>query len=161
MPDPFCALTIRVAGVPAPGGSKRAFPFRRKNGKLGVSVVEDAKGNKSWRQLVAMEGLMAMCGRAPAKDQALILEAVFIMPRPKAHFNAKGGLHPWAVLTYPTKKPDRTKLLRSTEDALTGIVWEDDNLVVGGWVGKRYRGVDEKPGAVLTIKLATAAEVRP
>lgn len=154
------SITFRVRGTPAPGGSKRAFPFRRKNGRLGVSVVDDAKGNKSWRRLVAMEGIMAMAGKSLFLGP-LIMEVTFIMPRPKAHFNTKGNLHPWAAAAYPMKKPDRTKLLRSTEDALTGIVWKDDTQVVGGPIHKRYRALDEKPGAIITVTAAELLEATP
>ncbi len=40
-------------------------------------------------------------------------------------------------------KPDKLKLMRSTEDALTGIIWGDDAQDISGSVDKCY---GEKPG---------------
>lgn len=38
----------------------------------------------------------------------------------------------------PTKRPDRTNVCKLMEDALNGIVYEDDSLIVGGRVEKWY-----------------------
>lgn len=160
MTDIPSTIQLRVWGIPAPGGSKNAFPFKRKNGTLGVSVVDAGKGNKAWRKLVALEGIMVMRDR-PILLGPLILDCTFIMPRPRSHFNTKGGLHPWAALAYHMKTPDLTKLLRSTEDALKGIVWKDDTQVVAGTLAKRFRAIGEKPGALITIRLADTVEAVP
>lgn len=150
-------ITIRVIGKPAPGGSKNGFGFRRKDGSIGVNIVESSKGNAGWRRLVQITALTAMACRNPFVGP-VVLDVVFVMPRPKAHFNTKGGLHPWAAAAHHISTPDTTKLVRSTEDALKSIVWIDDNQVVIQHAKKRYRGVDERPGAIITVRVAPAAD---
>jgi Holliday junction resolvase RusA-like endonuclease len=79
--------------------------------------------------------MQAMAGKEPLRG-ALRCDMTFIMPRPKYHFNKK-GLKPNAEY-FHSKKPDKLKLARSTQDALTGIVWEDDSQDAIGEVKKIY-----------------------
>lgn len=44
------------------------------------------------------------------------------------------------------KDPDRTNLLKSTEDAMKGSFFKDDNAVISGSTVKRYVEAGEKPG---------------
>jgi Holliday junction resolvase RusA-like endonuclease len=59
-------------------------------------------------------------------------------------------------IPYPSCYPDGSKLIRSTEDALTGILWGDDGQIVRhGLVEKRYAGWPgslSRPGAVITVQ---------
>ena len=133
-----------VPGVPKPGGSKRAIY----NAKLGRSlVIEDCKGNKDWRAVVALAAQQAR-GNEPLMSGAIDLRVEFVLPRPKHHFRANGQLKPTAPFWH-TSKPDATKLLRALEDALTKIAWNDDAQVAYQEVRKRY-GTD--PGACVVIK---------
>jgi Holliday junction resolvase RusA-like endonuclease len=59
---------------------------------------------------------------------------------------------------YPTNPPDATKLLRSTEDALTGIVWKDDKLIVDQLVSKNYQRPGIYPGAKITVSVFERTE---
>lgn len=130
-------VRFRVPGVPAPGGSKKAFASP-KTGK--IVVLDDAKNNKGWRQQVAVFASQAMAG-APPLDGPLTVSVLFTMPRPLSHYGTGrnlGQLKTWAVLRYPTTKPDATKLWRAAEDALKGIVWHDDAQVVRQEVAKVY-----------------------
>lgn len=124
-----------VPGIPAPGGSKRAF-VSPKTGK--VVVLDDAKGNGPWRERVAHFARQAWT--APPMEGPLVLWVRFVLPRPKGHFGAGKNarkVRPSAP-AYPTTKPDATKLLRALEDALTGILWRDDAQVVSQDVLKCY-----------------------
>ncbi len=139
-----------VAGLPAPGGSKKAFNWRAKDGRSGTSIV-DAGGvkNKNWRAAVsytAREAMIATGHKEPFKGP-LYLSIVFTLPRPAGHFGKHGNLLHSAA-AWPLKRPDATKLLRSTEDALTNIVWIDDALVVGMHITKIY---GSPVGAEITI----------
>jgi Holliday junction resolvase RusA-like endonuclease len=58
------------------------------------------------------------------------------MPRPRAHFGAR-GLRP-AAPAWPTVRPDVLKLARAVEDALTGLVWRDDSQIVVELLTKQY-----------------------
>jgi Holliday junction resolvase RusA-like endonuclease len=52
---------------------------------------------------------------------------------------------------YHTNAPDATKLIRSTEDALKKLVWQDDSQVCLQIISKTY---EDKPGALITIEEA-------
>lgn len=140
-------IAFYVPGIPAPGGSKKFVGLSKKTGR--AILVDDAgKRNKDWRSAVAWAGKSAMQGR-PLLDGPLKARFEFIMPRPKNHFGAK-GLKPSAP-AWPTVKPDALKLTRSSEDALTGIVWTDDAQIVKEEIEKRYAAPGEASGAVITV----------
>lgn len=69
----------------------------------------------------------------------------FVFARPADHYGTgrnAGKLKPSAP-KWPTKRNgDRTNCLKSTEDALTGIIWFDDSQVVDGPVRKSYGRAD-------------------
>ncbi len=146
-------ISLFIPGIPKPGGSKTATLIRRKggaivmkNGRPLITTRDDAKGNAEWKQQVAF-----FAGRqydGPLLDGLLSVTMVFYMPRPKGHYRANGELHAWAPVGPPTK-PDCLKLARSTEDALTGVVWKDDNATIDLHLFKRY-AVD-RPGAQVMI----------
>lgn len=65
----------------------------------------------------------------------------FVFVRPKCHFGTgrNAGQLKRTAPEWPTaKRDDRTNCLKSTEDALTGIIWYDDSQIVDGPVTKRY-----------------------
>ena len=144
-----------VFGLPSPGGSKNAFvnKYTKK-----VCVV-DAGGSKTkkWRGEVARSARKAMDGMDYlAPPLTLIIE--FRVPRPMSHYQADGQIKstaPWV----PIVRPDVTKLLRSTEDAMTGIVWHDDAHICEQIITRTY-ALDEFSGArisVLTTKWKSKA----
>lgn len=51
----------------------------------------------------------------------------------------------------PTVKPDLDNYIKSTSDALNGIIWEDDNLIVSLQAEKFY---SERPHLVVEIREA-------
>jgi len=136
-------------GIPRPGGSKKGFV----NPKTGRVMIVKAGGQneENWRQAVAYAAMRAMDGRPPL-DGPVSLVVTFVMPRPKYHYHTAkrlaGELRQDAP-GYHVKAPDRTKLMRSTEDAMTGIVYRDDSQVCTGNVEKRY---GSQPGAVIAIE---------
>jgi Holliday junction resolvase RusA-like endonuclease len=129
-----------VPGIPAPGGSKRHIG--------GGRIIEDCKRTKGWRACVALAAMQAGC--VPL-DGPLTMSIAFWMPRPKGHYRKDGRLKPSAP-EYPTTKPDTTKLVRSTEDALKGICWRDDAQVVYQVASKVYAGPNGIAGADIEIK---------
>jgi crossover junction endodeoxyribonuclease RusA len=136
-------MTITVYGLPAPQGSKRHI------GK-GI-MVESSKNVKPWREAVkwaAMSQPLALRDDSgkPLLSGPICVEMTFTMPRPKS---AKTG-------SRPATRPDLSKLVRSTEDALTDIgAWEDDARVVLCISRKVYPGEHPDalatPGAVIKI----------
>jgi len=147
-------ISFNVRGVPAPGGSKRAI--RTRSGK--IVLIDACKRNKGWRTLVAVAAREALAG-AGVLQPPLALYIEFRMPRPKSHLGKDGLVKPGAPWV-PTVRPDATKLLRSTEDALTGIVWSDDAQIVEQYVSKTY-ALDGATGArvtVLTVRSKNASD---
>lgn len=132
-----------VAGIPKPGGSKKGF-FNKKTGR--VVVVDACEKNKEWRSVVSLFAYMAYKGEPLHGPVALSI--LFTMPRPKHHYNSKGVLKESAP-KYHTSAPDTTKLLRSAEDSLKGIIWKDDCQVAYQVAWKLY---GENPGAKIQVR---------
>lgn len=142
------AVEFWVYDLPQPGGSKRAFV--PKNGGRPV-VVEDCKRNKTWRTEVKAAALKV----APASPLTgpLLVEVTFFMPRPKGHFGTgkNADVLKLSAPDYHTSKPDATKLWRSTEDALTGILWGDDSQIAKQSIVKKYTN-SGRPGAFIRVR---------
>lgn len=158
--DPLAEIVIVVHGQPAPQGSKR---------HLGNGVmIEMSKKVKPWRQDVKTAALDAMTAgqigaipvHRPPLDGPLAASIVFTMreqPAGRPAWWPKG--HRWSAKyrTRPASTPDLSKLLRSTEDALTGVVWKDDARVVEYvrlakyYVGDPAGDVLDRPGAVIRV----------
>jgi crossover junction endodeoxyribonuclease RusA len=84
----------------------------------------------------------------------LKLSMEFRLLRPKFHFGSgknAGQVKASMSGTFPTVKPDLTKLERSTEDALTGILWHDDCQVCKKETCKIY--VTRNPGVLIKVEL--------
>lgn len=140
------AITIVVYGNPAPQGSKR-FVGTARNGR-GILVESSAKV-KPWRQDVKAAALEARNGSLPL-DGPLVARLVFTLPKPKSA--------PKRRQSWPDRKPDLSKLLRSTEDALTdaGVIADDARIVEFERLAKVFPGEDpealEVPGARIEIR---------
>lgn len=137
-PAPVVAVT--VAGRVAPQGSKSAFSpcyqdaarctRCRRAHLVKINQVEKSKYLKAWREAVAAAARQQYDG--PLLDGPLSGSMIFSLERPGSHYlHRKAGdvIRPDAPL-YPADTPDLSKLLRATEDALTGTVWVDDARVV-------------------------------
>lgn len=134
------SVTFRVEGMaPAPQGSKDWLP----NG----GMRESCRNVKPWRLLVTHAAIAA---RVPLLRGPVRLSLVFLFPRPAGHFRKNGTLKPSAPAHHAVK-PDGSKLQRSTEDALSGLVIEDDARIVGTVWEKRYCVGNERPGALITV----------
>ncbi|HSW40821.1 MAG TPA: RusA family crossover junction endodeoxyribonuclease [Acidobacteriota bacterium] len=119
-----------VPGIPRPGGSKKGFYIKKINR---VVITEDNKKSKDWRTSVAWAAAEAI--RTPLTGP-LEVHFTFLLTRPKSHFGAKGLKA--SAPKYPTVKPDTTKLIRSTEDAMKGIAWIDDAQIARQYGEKIY-----------------------
>lgn len=111
-------IAFRVFGVPQPGGSKRGFVNPR-TGR--VVIIEDTKHNKSWRESV-LQAAVPFAPSLPLRGP-LCLYITFLMPRPKGHYRTGRQAHLLreSAPLFHTSKPDATKLLRSTEEALADV----------------------------------------
>lgn len=128
-------ISFFVPGTPQPGGSKKAFVVPGTNR---ASVVEDAKRNKPWRASVALAASKAY--RGELLTGPLFVSFAFQVSRPRGHFGTgkNSGKLRQSAPRHPAKKPDVLKLARSTEDALTGVIWKDDAQTVALSLSKMY-----------------------
>jgi len=152
-----------VYGRPAPQGSKQGFPIYK--GKKGarfftgkVAQVEMSRHVKPWRAEVAAAA--RALGLAGPILGPVSVDMVFTQVRPKSHYRTGANAHLLRDSAPPCWciAPDLSKLVRSTEDALTGIVWTDDKAVVEyGRLAKVYSDSGDpdvlaQPGAVIRVR---------
>lgn len=138
-------ISFFVPGKAAPGGSKKGFVNPR-TGR--VAIVDDAKGNKDWKSRVAVFAKEAY--RGDPLEGALEVEFAFVFPRPLGHYGSgkNAGKVKASAPSWPKVRPDAGKVVRSTEDGLTGICWRDDAQIVRQYASKDY-GLN--PGVRITI----------
>jgi len=163
-------LTLVVYGLPAPQGSKR---YLGHSAKGAIRMAESSKHVKPWRDDVRTAALTAIGYGSPGGlaggfplDGPLVVRMVFTFTRPKSHYRTGRNAHLLrdGAPARPASLPDLSKLLRSTEDALTSAgVWTDDaRLVEYQRAAKVYVGADpealDAPGARITIRTLTVQE---
>lgn len=138
------AITFIIEGMaPAPQGSKTMI-------RPGV-MVESCKNVKPWRYLVQQA---AVATGHPTITAGVSISVVFLFARPKGHYRSGKNAHLLrdAAPRWHTVKPDGSKLLRSTEDALVDAgLLRDDSLICWATFQKRYTVGQEKPGALITL----------
>ena len=130
-------LCFRVYGIARPQGSKRLLQKRGRNPGR-ARMVEASTGLRPWRSTVAraaLQQVQAKKWRLRTGPVAVRLEFTKRLPqKPKYQ--------------HPADVPDIDKLTRAVLDALTGVVYKDDALVVTLSATKRY-GV---PGVFVTVQ---------
>lgn len=113
-------------------------------------MVESSKAVKPWRQDVCSAAREALT-RAERVAGAVFVEMTFTMKKPSSA--------PKRRKIWPDRKPDGSKLVRSTEDALVsaGII-EDDARIIECTFRKVFPGEHpdalDVPGAVIRIRPA-------
>lgn len=121
---------FEVHGLPAPQGSKRAF-VNKYSGR--VQMVESSSKVASWRTDVKAAAETARSVLPDRLDGPLALGVVFTMPKPssKPIWWTHGVTWRRTMHWRPAGMPDLSKLIRSTEDAITQAgLWRDDARVV-------------------------------
>ena len=136
------AVEFRVYGTPAPKGSKTAF---HRNGRTVVVEGSSASGRQklsSWTAEVARE---AVNERPDVPFECPVsADITFYMPKPKSAPKSK---------LFCDKKPDVDKLIRSTYDSLSGVIFKDDSQIVIQRSVKMYATPEEPPGALIRISV--------
>jgi crossover junction endodeoxyribonuclease RusA len=130
------SITITVYGTPGPQGSKRHVG----NGRM----VESSAKVKPWREAVIWAA-RGVGGKIPGP---VGVDITFTLPKPKSA--------PKTKRTWPDRKPDIDKLVRSTFDALTSAgAIEDDARVVNVSAYKVFPGEGpdalDVPGCVIRL----------
>jgi Holliday junction resolvase RusA-like endonuclease len=140
---------IIVYGSPAPQGSKKFVgTYTGKDGRVHGMMGESSSKVKPWREDVKAAALLVRNGK-PALEGPIIARMVFTVPKPASS--------PKRRRIYAMRKPDLSKLVRSTEDALSdAFIWTDDARVIEySRLAKVYPGEDpealEAPGVIVSI----------
>jgi crossover junction endodeoxyribonuclease RusA len=147
-------IVIRVAGIPAPQGSKRHVG----NGVM----VESSKAVRPWRDAVRTETQKFMTWadgiRGPLPGPVRV-HVLFYLPRPAGHYRTGrvSGLRPSAP-ALPHRKPDIDKLARSTLDGLKEGGAYGDDAQVTTLTAQKFYADGMAPGAIIYITDLTEQE---
>lgn len=142
---------FNVVGRPAPQGSKTYLG----NGRF----KEQSDYVAAWRNDVR-NAASAAFGEALVSGP-ILTEMVFMLARPKNHHvsgNPDRPLKPGAPFWH-TFAPDRDKLERATNDALTGVIWIDDSQVAATLSQKVYAEPGVNSGAIILVFRLTDSEL--
>jgi Holliday junction resolvase RusA-like endonuclease len=137
-------IAFVVEGIPAPQGSKSYIGKGR--------MIESSKKVAPWRAAVRAACLSAVGTSAPY-DGPLLMAVDFYLPRPKSAPKR---------IQHPAKYPDLSKLIRSTEDAMTAKpvirgsdilvgAYMDDAQIVKVVASKVFATEENQPGATIRI----------
>lgn len=144
-------LRFTVLGKPQPQGSMKAFMVAGK-----PRLTSDNARMKPYRQEV---GQTALAARAEAgcntvwagRHVPVLANYGFYFAKPKSANKARIA---------PAVKPDIDKLIRSTTDAMTGILYADDGQIVSIVATKNY-GLPERTEISLFISEFSPKESKP
>jgi crossover junction endodeoxyribonuclease RusA len=156
-------VTITVRGLPTPQGSKSGFAAKKDGEYTGrVRMVEGSNKSAQARQRMRdwRQDVRTACERAMDDPRGgpwpmlgpLTVSVIFTVPKP--------ATAPKTKRTWPCKRPDLDKYLRSVFDSITSSgLWKDDAQAVRLQAAKCYPGDEEfalaVPGAVITIAPVT------
>lgn len=150
-------FAVDVLGSPAPKGSAQAFVVGGR-----ARIVTGGKGStrarmKAWDAGVREAAAAELGARTEPLFVAvpLVCVVVFRMMRPSGHWGTgkrAGELKPSAP-NAPATKPDIDKLARSTLDALTDAVWDDDSRIARLYVAKEYAAPGREGAAIAVGRL--------
>lgn len=126
---------IRVPGVPVPQGRPRAYLSQQRR----RIRVYDPAASRQWKQTVATYA----CTKRPKPllTGALNLMLCFSLPRPK-----------YPSAQWPTGRPDLSNLVKAIEDALEGMVYDNDSAIVSLLAAKEWAADGDQPSVLITIK---------
>lgn len=142
---------FHVTGRPAPQGSKTYLGKGR--------FKEQSNHVAAWRNDVR-NAASAAFGEALVNGP-LLTEMVFMFSRPKCHHVAGKTDRPLKADApfWHTSAPDRDKLERATNDALTGVIWVDDSQVAATLSQKIYAEPGASSGALIHVYRLTEHEL--
>lgn len=157
-------IAFDVLGTPAPKGSGRAF-INKKTGRAFVAPggaksteVKIANWNSAIRERARR--VVGEVMAPPFVDQALVVFIVFRLARPAGHWatGKHAGQLKASAPSHPRSKPDIDKLARSTLDAMTGIVFDDDSRIARLVLEKQYARPGEE-GAHVSVESMALADI--
>ena len=129
--------SVFVPGTPEPKGSTKSFAT--KTGK--VVTTNDNPDTKPWQATVASFVRQEIGSAIVYPEGAVRIDLTFVMPRRSAE--------PKRFTPPHTRKPDLDKLVRAILDALSGLIYTDDNQVTCVNSSKRTAAIGEQPGVFI------------
>ncbi len=139
MTDP---IRIICAGPPVAKRRARMRHLKTVHGQYLNKPYTPAK-TRQYETFVRQEAALIMNGRDPL-DGPIMLNVLAFLPIPQSWSKKKQR-----EAMYVTTKPDWDNLAKSVTDALNGIVYTDDKLIVDAFVQKRY---DKRPRVEITVQ---------
>ncbi len=143
--------SFTVYGRPQQKGSKSSFAGKRKDGSTYHGVRDMNPRAKQWQGAVTDKAAEAHEG--DPWDGPVILYVTFFFGRPKSHYGTgrkARKLKPSAPEEH-TQAPDLSKLTRTLEDAMNGVVYANDcQIYKYGGVSKLW--TTEKSRTVVTVE---------
>ena len=130
------SLYFRAIGEPIPQGSMKGYVRAGR-----VALTSDNPRLHSWRDVIGWEARKHVTDLI---DYPVSIELGFILTRPKSVSKKRRP--------FPSVKPDNDKLIRAACDAMTGVVWKDDALVITIASWKRYAEDGEQPGVSVRVR---------
>jgi len=131
-------FAFRVVGRPVPQGAMRPVVA---GGRL-RAIHKEGKRLRAWRDSVTWEAVRARGARSIPfpKPIAVSLYLRFLLP---------GPIRPKAA--EPVSRPDLQHLVRAVEDALTGILYDDDSQIVFLDAAKQYAVTSGQIGVTIVV----------
>ncbi len=132
-----------MPGIPVTQGSKTAIMPKGASRPVVIEAGgQHRKDHAAWRTAVNQEARAWSKANdsPPLLAEPVVAAFTFLMPRPAS---AKDGAMPIGA-----RAGDLDKLVRAAADALKGVVWTDDSLVVRFTATKSY---GDPPGARIRV----------
>lgn len=141
------SIIFTAYATPVPQGSMKGFVLPGKNGKAARAILtSDNKHLRPYRQEVTRSAMVALAEKnlpEPFAGKHVPVKLVFEFYIAKPPSVSKKR-------TRHVVKPDLSKLIRSSEDAMTGVLYADDAQVVEVHSRKIY-GTPER--AVIMVQI--------
>lgn len=150
-------LTLRIPGVPIAQPRVKATNRGKHAGVYTPTTIEAADGSRKSNGVAEFKSLIKMVASQHYTDPPLgkvpvIVDEVFVFPR---HQQRPKWLDPAAWKSgdrYPhLGRSDRDNLDKMVLDALTGVLFVNDNVVYDGRPTKWHAAGDEQPHTRITI----------
>ena len=117
----------------------------------------DPRTAHEWRETVAI-----VVGSAVSKpiEGPVELSLAFFFPRPKSHYGTgkNSELVKASAPVHHAQKPDIDNVIKSTLDAMNGILYEDDKQVIQLRAEKRWAHQPDQAGLALCVEVQQELE---
>lgn len=128
-------ITLSIPGDPVPWASHQGFGRR--------------SFNPRFKEREAVRWHIHNQYKGKLLDDPLHVSMEFFVRIPKS-FSKKDRMRIANAELYPTKRPDRSNYVKFLEDCMTGIIYQDDSLIVDGSARKLF-AINHDPLTMITI----------